>query len=344
MTSTFRPCRTALLFFFGLVLASSAPAQLSFLVINELDCDTPVISTTVNDDLEFLELFDGGTGNQSLTGYCIVFFNGAGAGLSYFAMDLTGSTDANGFYLVGGAAVVPAPAQTWATGTQGLLQNGADAVGLYFDSAANFPNGTAATATNLVDAIVYGTSDPPANALINVLTPGQPQVDENLNSLSANESVGRCPDGAGGPLVTTGFLNLLPTPGSPNACPTATPFTIAITQSGCGGPVSLNVSGASPNAELFNIISLTCAMPAGSGPLFGLSVGAGSGDPLSQFLLPLGFAPFHVNADSNGNYSLGFPVSACPGFGLFVEAVSIEAVGFTVVNISPTTGCVTLFI
>jgi hypothetical protein len=327
-------------------VATPASAQLGFLVINELDSDTP--TAPVNDELEFIELYDGGIGNQSLAGYTIVFYNGGSGSpcatgtASYFAMDLTGSTDANGYYLIGNPLVVPTPVQTWPPNT---LQNGADAVALYFGTAAAaFPTGTVATATNLVDAVVYHTSDSPPCTLLATLTPNQPQVNENLHLTSANESIYRCPNGQGGPLATTGYQAGAPTPGaSNNGC--AAIYQISITQfGGCGTPITLAVSNAGANAELFNVISLACSTPPGGGPLFGLSVGPGSGDPLQQFFLPLGSPPFHVNADINGNYGIVVPTGPCPGTGIPLEGVSVQVIGLSVTAVTQTTTCVTVTI
>jgi hypothetical protein len=329
-----------------IVLAAPSSAQLSFLVINELDADTPTLPT--NDDKEFIELYDGGVGGQSLAGYTLVFYNG-GSGTpcqtgmaSYFAIDLTGSTDVGGYYLVGNPAVVPAPAQTFPLNT---LQNGSDAVALYFGSpAASFPNGTAVTAVNLVDAVVYHTSDNPACTLLSTLTPNQPQVNEDLHIASANESIYRCPNGQGGPFVTTGWQTGGPTPGaSNNGC--AQIYQISISQNGgCGTPITLSVVNAAAFAELYNIISLVCSTPPGGGPLFGLSVGPGSGDPLQQFFLPLGAQPFHVNADANGAYSIVVPTGNCPGTTVLLEAVTIQAIGYSVISVSQTTTCVSVLL
>ena len=41
-------------------------------MINEIDADTPGTDT-----MEFVELYDGGVGNVSLTGKTVVFFNGS---------------------------------------------------------------------------------------------------------------------------------------------------------------------------------------------------------------------------------------------------------------------------
>ena len=80
---------------------------------------------------EFVELYDGGVGNVSLTGYIVVFFNGSDDNDgSYLTIDLTGNqTDANGFFVLGNPGVTPASTNVFQSNT---LQNGADAVALYF--------------------------------------------------------------------------------------------------------------------------------------------------------------------------------------------------------------------
>src|SRR5262245_32143728 len=72
------------------------------ILINELDSDTPG-----TDAAEFVELYDGGVGNTSLTGLVVVFFNGSAANdASYAAFDLDGfSTNASGYFVLGNAAV-----------------------------------------------------------------------------------------------------------------------------------------------------------------------------------------------------------------------------------------------
>ena len=54
----------------GFTVASGTVASI---IINEVDSDTPG-----TDVLEFVELYDGGVGNTSLTGKVVVFFNGHG--------------------------------------------------------------------------------------------------------------------------------------------------------------------------------------------------------------------------------------------------------------------------
>ena len=101
-----------------------------------------------------------------------------------------------------------------------VLQNGADAVALYADDASNFPNGTPVTTTNLLDAIVYDTSDADDAELLVLLNADQPQVDENGGGDKDNQSSQRCPNGSGGALNTDTYAQFAPTPGDVNTCVT----------------------------------------------------------------------------------------------------------------------------
>lgn len=191
-------------------LAGSLHGQV---VINEVDADQ-----TGTDSAEFVELYDGGVGSTDLTGYVLVFFNGSdnetyNSGTTSYDLDGL-STDANGFFLIGN---VPG-ADLAFDGADNQIQNGADAVALYLDDATTFPNNTAVTATNLVDAVVYDTNDPDATGLLTVLTPGQPQINEGANGNNTTESIARKPDG-GTALNTSTYLAGPPTPGAPNGSP-----------------------------------------------------------------------------------------------------------------------------
>lgn len=184
-----------------------APAVATHVVVNELDADNPGI-----DALEFVELFDGGTGNTSLWGLVVVFFNGA-TDESYRAFDLDAySTDADGYFVLGNAGVANVdlvfPGNT--------LQNGADAVGLFVGNAVDFPFGTAVTTTDLVDAIVYDTDDADDAGLLVLLNSGQPQVNEAGGGDKNNHSNQRIPNGAGGARNTDTYAQILPTPGAVN--------------------------------------------------------------------------------------------------------------------------------
>ncbi|MCX7551953.1 endonuclease [Xanthomarina sp. F2636L] len=153
--------------------------QLSYsqIVINELDCDTPGI-----DDKEFIEL-KSDVPNASLDGYVIVLFNGSssGADSSYFTIDLDGyMTDNNGLLLIGSDAVVPFPQLLIAAN---VIQNGADAVAIYLGDDTDFPEGTQAAQTNLIDALVYGTNDADDTELMALLG-----VTEQINEGPGNNS------------------------------------------------------------------------------------------------------------------------------------------------------------
>jgi hypothetical protein len=192
-------------------------------VINEVDADQPGV-----DAAEFVELY--GTPEMSLSGYSLVLFNGNGD-TTYKAFDLDGyQLDVDGFFVLG--SVLNAD-YVVSSGTTGFLQNGADAVGLYLADSIDFPIGTLATNLNLVDALVYGTSDPDDAELIGILVPGQAQVNEGIGNNTNSSS--RVPDG-GSALTQNLFVAQTPTPGfsnvlSTNGCtdPTACNYDIAAT-------------------------------------------------------------------------------------------------------------------
>ncbi|MDY6911374.1 MAG: S8 family serine peptidase, partial [Chloroflexota bacterium] len=180
------------------------------MIINEVDADTPSTDT-----LEFIELYDGDTGNTALDGLVVVLYNGSGD-VSYNAFDLDGhTTDANGYFLLGNAGVVPTPAIIFGNSA---LQNGADAVALYTGDADDFPNGTPVTIDNLIDAIVYDTNDADDPGLLALLDSGQPQVNENGAGDKDNHSNQRCPNGSGGQRNTSSYIQNTPSPGAANNC------------------------------------------------------------------------------------------------------------------------------
>ncbi|MEM8945051.1 MAG: lamin tail domain-containing protein [Planctomycetota bacterium] len=202
------------------------------IVINELDADT-----LGNDQLEFVELYDGGVGNVSLSGKTLVFFNGS-SDTAYATFDLTGqSTDANGFLLLGNAAVPDVDVVF----NDALLQNGADAVALYEGS---FPVGASVTTANLLDAIVYDTNDGDDAGLLVLLEPGQPQINEDENGNKDFDSLSRVPDG-GPTRRTDGYALQLPTPGALNAPPEA---GVLILQSGTR--VDISEAGTTDSYQL----------------------------------------------------------------------------------------------
>ena len=75
----------------------SASAAHADILINETDADTPSTDTA-----EFIELYDGGLGAQSLNGLSLVLFNGNGDA-SYKSISLNGfQTNADGYFVVCG--------------------------------------------------------------------------------------------------------------------------------------------------------------------------------------------------------------------------------------------------
>lgn len=159
------------------------------IVINEIDSDTP--STDVK---EFIEL-KSNTPFFALDGYSVVFYNGGtGIGnLSYYAIDLDGlTTDGNGNILLANSQVIPSGSFIIPNNT---IQNGPDGVAIYLGDAADFPIGTIATSTNLINALVYSNN---ATALAsNLMTDLGVSVsyNENVNGAAATQSIQRKSDG-----------------------------------------------------------------------------------------------------------------------------------------------------
>jgi len=191
-----------------LILVGAMSAQAAVL-INEVDADQ--VST---DSAEFVELY--GSAFESLDGLVLVLYNGSD-NASYLAFDLDGySCNADGFFVLCGDAANVANCDLDVSPETNLIQNGADAVALYTGNDTDFPNDTPVTATNLLDAIVYDTNDGDDLDLLDVLTPGQPQINEGENGNNTTESNQRIPDGGGGALVTTAYVAQAPTPGITN--------------------------------------------------------------------------------------------------------------------------------
>lgn len=175
--------------FTNLFFLISAFTWSQVLLINEFDPDSP--ST---DDKEFIEL-KSQTPNFSTDGYILVFFNGSSSGgdSSYMVIDLNGYiTDNNGLLVVGSEGVSPFPQVLI---SENVIQNGADAVGIYQTSINNFPEGTLATQTNLIDAMVYGTNDSDDTVLLSLLGETTQYNDDGTNANP--KSIQRFVDGMG---------------------------------------------------------------------------------------------------------------------------------------------------
>lgn len=185
------------------------------IIINEVDADTPG-----TDSAEFIELYDGGTGNVSLDGLVLVAYDGDSdtsynLGGQANAIDLDGhSTNDDGFFVIGNTAL--SPGFTFGDNT---LQNGADAVALYNADGTDFPGGTSVTTANLIDALVYDSDDADDAGLLTLLNAGQAQINENDNSAAESHSLQRLPNGSGGARATETYFPIPPTPGAINEAP-----------------------------------------------------------------------------------------------------------------------------
>ena len=251
-----------------------------FVLINELDADTPG-----NDAAEFIEITDGGAGNTNLSGLVLVLYNGKDD-RAYYAVDLDGAhTDSDGFALAGSAGLsgqIALPAA--------VLQNGPDAVALYEGDAADFPSGTPVSTTNLRDAIVYGTADPPDTGLLPLLAAGETQVDEAARGAADLDSSQRCPDGAGGARRTAAYRSNHPTPGVANDCHSdLEPVVMAVTPpdgaTDVAASAALTVQFSEPVALDEDWFTIVCAAS-------GSHTATTSGGPVSYTLTPaIPFAP-----------------------------------------------------
>jgi len=195
----------------ALGLTATAPAVF---VINEIDADQ-----TGSDSAEFVEL--KGNPNESASGLVLVFFNGGnsgGAGVSSFAVDLAGTADSDGYYVIGNSGVN----EVQETFSGNTLQNGEDAVALYTGSASSFPNGTAVTTTGLIDFIVYEVGDD-TDADWSGFGGSVTVYDEDGSGSGTTSSLGRIPDGTGTYTVAT------PTPGAINSAPTGPEVGLNVT-------------------------------------------------------------------------------------------------------------------
>ncbi|EZH75155.1 endonuclease [Aquimarina atlantica] len=229
--------------------ANTNATEIVNLIINELDADTQG-----SDALEFVELYDGGVGNTSLNGYVLVNYNGSN-NTSYNAIDLDGfTTNAEGYFVIGNADV----ANVGLVVPGNTFQNGADAVALYFDDATSFPNGTAITTENIIDAIVYDTNDADDVELLVLLNTGQPQINEDANGNKDAESLQRSPNGQGGARNTTSYVAKAPTPGVDNDGVIVTP----------GDPISIAEARATAEGTPVTIAGVLTVTNSFNGPAF----------------------------------------------------------------------------
>ena len=195
--------------------SSCEPLFVHDVVIIEVDADT--VST---DSAEFIELYDGGVGNTSLTGLVLVFYNGSDD-RSYLAFDLDGqSTDGDGYFVICGNVAIFVTCDLDVSPDTNLLQNGEDAVVLLVGDAINYPNDATLPADgDIVDAIVYETGSDPDSGLLVLLNGGQAVVNEGGGGDQTGHSNQRCANGSGGTRNTDSYEQRAPPPGVTNDCP-----------------------------------------------------------------------------------------------------------------------------
>ncbi|KAM4697740.1 uncharacterized protein WCC33_013338 [Rhinophrynus dorsalis] len=162
--------------------ASEAPG----LLISEVNPNNPGSA----EDTEYVELYEPKNISVSLDGYWLLFYNGKN-NLAYLALDLKGHrTDTRGYFLVGSSKLNPKPHITLPFNT---IQNGADAVALYYRPGKGYRKNMELTADGLVDTIVYVSRvGDDSDGLLRVLAPGQDPVHEDERFFLEDESLSRC--------------------------------------------------------------------------------------------------------------------------------------------------------
>ncbi|XP_030068216.1 uncharacterized protein LOC115476154 [Microcaecilia unicolor] len=156
------------------------------LLLNEVNPDNP----GGHEDAEFIELFHPGRRSASLDHYYLVLYNGKN-NQAYEVVDLTGHyTNEMGYFLVGSQGMAPKPNITLLANT---IQNGGDAVALYYSTTHRYRKGMGVTDEGLVDAMVYRSrASDKAEKLLHVLTPGQDILYEDDSVVTEDESLSRC--------------------------------------------------------------------------------------------------------------------------------------------------------
>ncbi|KAA3649936.1 MAG: hypothetical protein DWP95_01745 [Proteobacteria bacterium] len=162
---------------------------------------------------EFIEL--KGTANGSTNGVTLVMYDGATDQI-YDVYDLTGyQLTGDGYFLIGDASLSPDLVLA-----ANSIQDGPDAVAIYFADASLFNIGDGITTTDIMDALVYDSGQADDAGLLTLMNASQPQINENENANAANQSMARCPSGSGGPLNSSTYQAVNPTPGLlNNLCP-----------------------------------------------------------------------------------------------------------------------------
>lgn len=214
-------------------------------------------------DRRFVELYDGGGGGVPLDGLVLVMFGGD-TGMSYQAVDLDGgSTTPNGYFVVGSSLV---PNVDLVIGGSLPIES-YGAIALYQGDAVDFPNGSAATVTGLVDAVVYRANLSTEGLFASLLLSGNELPIASAHGFESAHA--RCPDGAGGARDLTQYSSRPATPGAPGTCMTAATFCNAwdgatafcpcfegYPDTGCERPVPSMQGGGTTGGVRLNVIGV----------------------------------------------------------------------------------------
>ncbi|XP_039632133.1 uncharacterized protein si:ch211-183d21.1 isoform X1 [Polypterus senegalus] len=181
-------------------------------LLNEVNTDSP----GSEEDLEFIELWHTSGKRASLENIWLLLFNGKG-NKPYKEISLIGyHTDDGGFFLLGGAKVMPKPQYSLPPNT---VQNGPDAIALYRSLKGPPSSQESQIPTEgLLDAVVYRSrySDAGAQALLEALTPGQSHILEDPSFSAEDESLSRCHNTY--PRNLDAFKVAVVSPMKPNKC------------------------------------------------------------------------------------------------------------------------------
>ncbi|XP_075035546.1 uncharacterized protein LOC142097538 [Mixophyes fleayi] len=200
------------------VTSTSTSSNVPSLLISEVNPNNPGAA----EDTEFVELYHPSNSSVSLAGYWLVLYNGKN-NQAYFALNLQDAyTDINGYFLIGSAKMTPKPHIPLRANT---IQNGADAVALYYRLGKAYKANMPVTADGLVDAVVYvSQARDDASGLLTVLTPAQNAVHEDERFIEEDESLSRCHGLA--PLDHSSYQITKITPLTKNDCETVSPSTL----------------------------------------------------------------------------------------------------------------------
>jgi len=173
-----------------------------------------------NDNMEFIELYDGGVGNTPLDGYALVFYfsNGERSG-NFISLDGY-QTNANGYFVVGDSGVLNVG---YVPGFGVNSDIGDINTGLALHAGDRGPDNSYSMigSSNVVDAIYFGTDENEDTWPLRLMNCEEHKFRNITNNLHGGRSpnlysIQRSPNGYGGARNSSSFMGYFPTPGEPN--------------------------------------------------------------------------------------------------------------------------------